>query len=458
MSAYKLILDEPKVTEHLFSDASPDWMKPAYPIEEFQFDEAYGKSDTKLKEFEGAKHPRAPKGGRIGKSKGGQFVSVPRTSPRHPGGEEDASLTLTLADLADHPKALSGMLDRMRKVGALPAGVGDDPDPMKAANEAVDWMTANVLDIYRQASAEEVDIYRQWYDAAHHLADIGKHDTTLSGSVAIMATFSASTRWEINVANWQFFMDNVHRLDEPLDEKTCAQANKGREIDIEKTQAAWDRAMEASKKPGGRQVRVPRPESGDVIHFKPGMTPSQMSSRDQAYVMRAYGVGQPDMLILNRDGTITHKPWLKQDGTPWKGAWGTYDMIEKAIACYRTPTYEIIQDAVGDGSKVPSFYNNIMTPDSPAHDVTADTHAFSIALATVLSVKHPWIMTGKSNLYSSPTSAPAGTRGIYVLVAEAYRRACKGTDLLPREMQSVTWEIWRQHHAAASKDKKYGDE
>jgi hypothetical protein len=83
--------------------------------------------------------------------------------------------------------------------------------------------------------------------------------------------------------------------------------------------------------------------------------------------------------------------------------------------------------------------NNIISPNSPNGDVTIDTHAIAAGHMRPLGGNDPIVEAG---LGMSPASSAAatGSRGLYGLYAEAYRRAAAQAGILPRQMQSITWE------------------
>jgi len=76
-----------------------------------------------------------------------------------------------------------------------------------------------------------------------------------------------------------------------------------------------------------------------------------------------------------------------------------------------------------------------------------DTHAVAAALLRPLAghdkeVKH-MLGSGMKGERGPKNSAVIGIKGLYALYAEAYRRAASERGLLPREMQSITWEAVR---------------
>src|SRR4029077_10574645 len=74
-------------------------------------------------------------------------------------------------------------------------------------------------------------------------------------------------------------------------------------------------------------------------------------------------------------------------------------------------------------------------------DTTIDTHAIAAALLMPLGGGASQVKEGLG--MSGPKNADTGLKSLYALYSEAYRRAAKTADILPREMQSTTWEALR---------------
>src|SRR5690606_36840170 len=77
-------------------------------------------------------------------------------------------------------------------------------------------------------------------------------------------------------------------------------------------------------------------------------------------------------------------------------------------------------------------------------DVTIDTHAVTAGVFIPLSsegreVKHA-MGGGVAGDGVIPASAVLGVSGTYGIYTDAYREAAAARGLLPREMQSITWE------------------
>lgn len=149
-----------------------------------------------------------------------------------------------------------------------------------------------------------------------------------------------------------------------------------------------------------------------------------------------------DYDILSPDGKVIGVAKTKKKNTPnAKVAWGSYTEIGKATAIYLDGSQENITRTLGEMHKIRNFYNNIIDPMSADKDVTMDTHAVAAALMLPLSGKAKEVKanfgTGTSN------SAPLGIKGLYYAFAEGYKLAAEETGLLPRQVQSITWEAVR---------------
>ena len=85
--------------------------------------------------------------------------------------------------------------------------------------------------------------------------------------------------------------------------------------------------------------------------------------------------------------------------------------------------------------------NNILLPNSVNGHVTIDTHAVAADMLGPFSGKSTEVEHNFGTKASS--SKTTGSKGTYGLHAEAYRQAAAERGILPRQMQSITWEAAR---------------
>jgi hypothetical protein len=140
-------------------------------------------------------------------------------------------------------------------------------------------------------------------------------------------------------------------------------------------------------------------------------------------------------------------------------AWGSFTEIGKAANAIEDGTKENIDTLLGDKHKIRNFYNNIISPNSKDGSVTIDTHAVAAALMRALAgksveVHHNFGTSVKGMTHRTRNSSITGVQGMYAIYADAYREAAKLRGVLPREMQSITWETVRGLYKARFKGQK----
>jgi len=147
--------------------------------------------------------------------------------------------------------------------------------------------------------------------------------------------------------------------------------------------------------------------------------------------------------------------------------------IGGAISIYRDGSLNNISRELGEGHKIRSFYNNIVSPHAGS-DVTIDTHAMAAANLMPWGASRPEVAYGFGNSPQAPFpkhpagegakwltgakgGAPTGSDGLYPLYAEAYRRVAHDLGIHPRELQSMTWEGIKGLYEPTARRGKLGD-
>lgn len=173
---------------------------------------------------------------------------------------------------------------------------------------------------------------------------------------------------------------------------------------------------------------------------------------DEAHNPRDYRIVNPEgdfgstsMVPAKYYTSGKRKGQLKEATTPRKVSWGSFKEISKAMEALRDGSLETISRIMGKNHKIRNFYNNIIAHDAPHGDVTIDTHAIAAALlqplgSSALEVGHGLGTSTKAGAVGAANNDTLGNKGLYGLYAEAYRRAAEDLKVLPRELQSVTWE------------------
>ena len=184
-----------------------------------------------------------------------------------------------------------------------------------------------------------------------------------------------------------------------------------------------------------------------------------------------------------------------EKGKESQAAWSSLTMIDKAIGTLLTQDVAEISKLLGEQHKIRHFFNNIHNP-SFGSDTTIDTHAVGAAILKPMSSASgevganfgsgnpfidkrgvvygpkevaklaraaglkvskvadwkPWALKKGFVELKIPNSKVHGISGNYYAYLEAYRLAAEERGLLPREMQSITWEAIRLLYTAGFKN------
>jgi len=337
---------------------------------------------------------------------------------------EDPLASNLIVDFEAIKKDPEAFKHNMGLVQQYPNFVSKARNPEKRAEDFIAEVKDNLLYLYDKVPDQTRQRSKLWYDGARNIVDdwtgkYGANDNAISG---VLAVLSPQKDWFMNVSLGERVLDTM----------TNKQSFK------------WDSSMDDMAK-----IIWAKPQYApmvDAIRGKtlaelddPGLKAMWLRTYDQAYNPREHQ-------IVNPEGTFAGVR-LTDKGVPYKTGWGSLNEIGKAINIFENPTLANISNNLGQQHKVRNFYNNIYDPTNPAGYVTVDTHAVAAGLLRPLSgasteVAHNF----GSNMLGQvgpKNSSVTGVQGTYGLYAEAYRRAAQERGVLPREMQSITWEAVR---------------
>jgi hypothetical protein len=384
-----------------------------------------------------------------------------RISTRTPwakNAEEDyrkTDLVVGLDAVKNDPKAMEKLADIVTK---YPMMEGEKGTPNEVAEKFISKMGDNLLWLHDKFPTELRQRARLWYDGARRIIDnwsekYGVSPKAVGGALAVL---SPQRHWFHNV-------ESARRVFEAPAKYRGLTADQ-KQIDWLKSKNEENKRLTAKSKAKSIANRREKGEkitkkaalleiaealagqdknSADLISEIEGKKWEQLTPMGKAVFMRSHEqvFGNPGVPIILPEGEILPDVMKNNDGSVAKIMWGSYKQIGHAFAAATDPSLNEISDLLGSEHKVRSFYNNMMYPgDTQFGDVTADTHAVAAGFLEPFAGSDRVVA---QNFGAGFSSAATGVSGTYPLVAEAYRRAAKERNILPREMQSITWEAVR---------------
>jgi hypothetical protein len=340
-------------------------------------------------------------------------------------------LPIDTAAMKATPEAFEHNINLFKDTGQYPGVLSPaarkSKDPDKVARDVKDTAVGNLLFLHDMMPEAIRDRSRLWYDGAQRLAsDMSKEYGIPTNSVAgVMAALSPQKDWYQNVsladrvlstmkkdAPWSPEMQKtMERIYAKPDLATIANNIRGKslaDLDDPVEKAAWIRAYDEAHNPRSHRLVNPEGTYGDLVR--------------------------------------------SANGLPSGTGWGSLSEIAKAVnAAESGGDAKRISELMGERHKVRNFYNNILAPNAKTGDVTIDTHAVAADLLQPLSgntvpVAHNFKNSLAKNFQpaegfvNAKGSSATGAQGTYGLHADAYREAAAERGVLPREMQSITWE------------------
>ncbi len=365
---------------------------------------------------------------------------------------DQTPLVTDLSTVRLAPEAMQKMADRLRRSPILThaEAQGDAPEVLdRFANRVKD----NLLWLWDKTPADVRDLSKLWYEGAHarSLEDAAAFRVKPQQSSASIAILSPQKDWFQNAelarrlgSTWREFTDVNPTFTKDVFDQYRTQIFAGKEVALQKmTNAERSSAMQLLED----QLKAER-------RMYEGKAFADLPPAGRARMLRAFSEGTmptdyPMLLPTGGVGDIVRNQAKKAGelGAPAKLGWGLPNkFIENAISVLENGSPENISDKLGAEHKVRSFFNNISDPWYP-HAVTIDTHAVAAGHVSPFSQVAPEV----NYVMSGPGNAFHGISGANPVYAEAYKRAAQERGVLPREMQSVTWESLRGLFSPAQK-------
>lgn len=341
------------------------------------------------------------------------------------------------------------------------------------------WMADNVKFIWGLASPNVRRTAILWYYRAHQLAlDLveADPDITVEQASAVIANFSPQTAWDLNV------MEAVHLADFVRNMRT-----QGGNVTVDAAMIEKFDALLADKNKSEKLKALTRLISHEDVSFNSIFDPKRFTTyrigeeekkitTDDRYVMAA-------LFFSAFDRSHNSNEMYNIDGLD--GAIGTYSDRTTAAGQARNTSYamfrsydaigdnirllmpteddimedgdgrrriklELISSIVGKQAKVRSFYDNIVQPWSSSVPKTMDTHAVGVAHGTSVSGSSDMV----ANAFGGHKVGDRGFVGYSGIEASAYDLAAGELNVLPNELQAVTWVVIRWLFTPDSKASK----
>jgi hypothetical protein len=399
--------------------------------------------------------------------KGAPPLVDPHTTP-------DLRIGIDAARDAPEAFAKNGILLRGDDFPDLPVKGMRNPDNI--TDKAIDHMADNLVWLHDQAvgahGQDVVDRSTNWYDGAHQIAmrlaeKTGYAPQQIAG---VMASLSPQKDWYQNADLGDRLIDIVQNAKQqtwtPEMSGWADSYAKGKAAEIAK-----DRRKGKQSTADGKQATLDEFQAQVARLSQPDAPPplarplwqindpdaQKQSLQDRAVFVRAYDEAHHsrNYPIVTPEGGFGDLA-TNADGSLSDVGWGSFKEIGKAISALDSPNLDHISRLMGGNHKVRSFYNNIISPNSQFGHTTIDTHAINAAHLRPMGGSHPVVNFGLGMGGSS--SNATGAKGGYGVYHEAYRRAAERLSqrpgrpvMLPRQLQSITWEAVRGLFTPAQK-------
>jgi ADP-Ribosyltransferase in polyvalent proteins/Large polyvalent protein associated domain 22 len=299
----------------------------------------------------------------------------------------------------------------------------------------------NLLWLHDHWAPEYRDRSKMWYVGGNRIAHrwAERFDVSPEQVAAVIAATSPQKDWFQNVSLAERILEAV----------------------INNSQVPWDSKMSdlvRTRDWGKKEVPDPTVFEGKTLRdlYESG-TPGNLL--DMSIWIRAWDEANNPMKarVITPEGGFTSRFDAGKSGKEIGLRWQSFPTIAKTLQVLMTNDRATLSQIIGANHKVRSFYNNIIAPYA-GEDVTIDTHAVAAALLRPLGSSSTEVYhnfgSGEPGSVGPKNSAITGLYGTYAIYAEAYRRAAQERGILPREMQSITWEAVRGLFRPEQKNEK----
>ncbi len=316
--------------------------------------------------------------------------------------------------------------------------VNNFEDAKKVISEFKEVVKSNLKWLHDSVDKDVRDISKLWYDGANKISNdlANEYGYTTEQVSGVMAVLSPQMDWFRNLSLGERVI-NIYKnnQDSLFDEKMIKFVNT-------KTTGT------------GKKKKPLFKNKEEIISRVKNKKLSELNPKDQSYFIRVYDevYNSRDYNNITPNGEINGLVRTKS-GNPGKVGWGDFSTIEKAISILNDGSVKNISTNLGNQHKVRNFFNNISNPNDK-NAVTIDTHAVAAALLKPLSGKSKQVAYN----FGGSSAVSTGMTGTYPVYADAYRELANELGILPREVQSITWEAGRGLFKAAFKSNKSNEQ
>ncbi len=307
-------------------------------------------------------------------------------------------------------------------------------DAKKVILDFKESIKLNLKWLYNSFGNDVRDISKLWYDGANKICNniSSDYNYSLEQVSGVMAVLSPQMDWFRNLSLGERVIDIYSKQQNSVFDSKMIEYVKN-----------------ATSGTGKNKVPLFK-DSQELISRVKNKKLSELNNKDKAYFIRVFDeVYNPREYNNISPNGLVNGLVRKKDGTPGACGWGAFPTIEKSISILQDGSIKNISSNLGNMHKVRNFFNNISNPND-VNAVTIDTHAVAAALLLPLSGSSKQV----SYNFGGAGNVNTGMTGTYPVYADAYRELANELNLLPREVQSITWEAVRGLFKATFKSNK----